>query len=281
MDSAGDNGQSGQRPLFFHRKMANGRFEMSVRLGEFATLAEAEKAAKDTMDDLRRLWSMDRVMAELATSTSLDGETIEQMTAQVQHEFCGDLAQSFGTADVWQQSQTWPNFTKAWESWRAAFYNWQCQPRRFPDLRGQALNRYLWEQQQFLANLRLGRGSNSDFYKAHDFFLFTAARLGDVEFFQQFAKIKRSRKNDPRLVQFHVMTQWMPMGLWSCQQRAVAKILQEKFEAWGKEQPADPANALTSRGESVRKTWENLKLFHDPDYRIRDWTKAGKPICRS
>jgi hypothetical protein len=251
---------------------------MRVILGEFASSEEAQKAASETMRDLHGLWSWEQLANELAHNSTLDGETIDLIVEQAQREICGQAAEMFGTVDLWRDSQGWTGFQKAWTQWRAAFEKWQCARRKFPMLKGPAVTRYAFAQTLFFASLRLGRGNKAQFYQANAWLLYTAARLGDVGFFKQFAQTKR-RKLDPRLVDFHVMILWMPLALWTCQQDAAAKIIGRKTEAWGNN---DPDNA----GESIRRTCQTLGLRHEraahrSDKWITGWTKDWKPLFRT
>jgi hypothetical protein len=136
------------------------------------------------------------------------------------------------------------------------------------------MNWYLWARKHFLAHTRLGRGNLPEFYKHWDWFIFIAARLGDVEFFKDFALAKR-HKVEPRNVQYWLMLAWMPAALWSCNQDAVAKLLHKRCNAWGNNPPA-------KRGEAVRRGWQLLRLgpSRDEDYRIADFNSNWQPVLR-
>jgi hypothetical protein len=58
-------------PRFFHRTLPNGRIEISMRLGDFVSLVEAEKAANETMRDLAELQSWKQLESELTHGMDL------------------------------------------------------------------------------------------------------------------------------------------------------------------------------------------------------------------
>jgi hypothetical protein len=218
-----------------------------MRLGDFVSLVEAEKAANETMRDLAELQSWKQLESELTHGMDLADDTLEQMIEAHLRQHCDKIAADLGMTELWQQSQTEPNFKKAWAAWRTAWEKWLGGGRRFPETKGPSKTRYLWEQKQCLAALRIGRGNKRDFYQSHAWLLFCAARLGDADFFKRFAEAER-RKIEPRLVQHCLMTTWMPAALWSCSQDAVANFIEDKAHAWGGNPPAN-------KGEAVRRAW--------------------------
>lgn len=100
-----------------YRSLSDGSVELRMHLGVFVSLPEAEKAAAETSRDLGFLWSLRKLQDEIASGTDIGGERQDQMEEQVWSEMCGIFAQDLGTTELWEQSQKWPNFRRAWQAW--------------------------------------------------------------------------------------------------------------------------------------------------------------------
>jgi hypothetical protein len=244
-------------------KLPNEHVEMCVSFGEFGSKPEAEQAAKQIMHDLNLLGALDQVEYEITHGQDLGDETLEQMLETDLREQCDRIAASLGMTELWQQSQKFPNFQKAWTKWRAAWNNWLGGNRRFPETKGPNRTRYLWMQKQFLAGVRSGLGNEHDFYRNHSLLLFYAARRGDVEFFKRFAQAKRGEIK-PGKVDDCLMITWMPAALWSATDVAQSNFILKQFHL-----------RHGTKG-SVRTAWHNLNLWHSPKPIIRGWQFPNK-----
>jgi hypothetical protein len=264
--------QSGPQASF--NNLPNGRVVACVSLGEFTSQPEAEQAVNETVHDLNLLRALDQVEYEITHSQDLGDETLEQMLEADLREQCDRIASSLGMTELWQQSEKFPNFQEAWIKWRAAWYEWLGGNRRFPETKGPNKTRYLWMQKQFLAGVRSGRGKERDFYRNHSLLLFYAAHRGDADFLKQFAEATRRKSFDPRCVQHSLITTWMPAALWSCGKDTVAKFLTGRCDAWR-------GWKSKHHDEDVRRAWQLLHLWHDPNYRIKDFDTNWQPVFRS
>jgi hypothetical protein len=244
-----------------------------AKVGEFSSTEEAQPSILKMMDDVAKVREMRQVELELSTTGTVDDETLEKLMDDHLRWLCDEFAKDHGMNRLWVQSQSWSNFSKAWVSWKIAFQNWVGDNHRFPETKGPSRTRHLWETKIFLARLRLARRDDPEFYRFHAFLIFRAARLGDVAFFQEFAKGVR-RKVDPRLVQHYMMLAWMPAALWSSSQNAIADLIGSRFEVWGTQRPHNS-------GEAVRRAWQLLGLWHDPQYCVESFDRDFQPVLRS
>jgi hypothetical protein len=225
--------------------------------------------------------ALNQMAEELTQAKSQEGQTIEETEELGFRDFVEGIAVENGLVSVWERSQHWPNFNRAWKSWRLSFNRWTGESRRFPGLKSgtRYSTRYEWMRKQCIEAAKTGRRDKPDFYQNNWMLWFAAAWKGDVEFFQLFANAKRRKTPDPRLVAFSVMQFWMPAALWSCDYRATAALLQAKTKAWGENEPRDIDEAIKGRAQSVRATRKTLRLWHDPKFRITDW-KGDEPSLR-
>jgi hypothetical protein len=252
--------------------LRDGSLGIAIELPErFSSEPEAKKAADELINDYENLQNFRKLQWEVTHSTTLAGETSDQTMEAVLRDQCDWIAAKLGMTGLWKESQTWPHFQKAWKAWLPAWKKWE--KRKFPETRGPAHTRYLWQIGQFLAALRTGLGDKPEFYRNYAWLLWCAARLGDVKFFTRFAKAKhRKKKIDPRSVQHWLIVAWMPAALWSCSRMAIAKVLSKKIRAWGNQ--GKPETKL----ESVRRSWRLLGLWHDENCRIADFKRNWRPV---
>jgi hypothetical protein len=259
-----------QFPSLTYLDLPNGNFALCA--GEFSSREALEQNAKALERDLNALKALGQLGWEQTHPDRTGGEASPQVPDDVLWQLCCRHAEDFRTKDLLQASRDWPNFQRAWKAWTAAFAAWQ--QRLFPGLPAAPPRLGLrWHQRLLFAGLQAGRGRESEFYQNHAWTFFMSARLGDVGFFKRLAATK-PRKHDPRLLTFHVMSLWMPLALWACHQDAIAEVLQRRFKTWGNNPPHN-------RGESVRRTWQRLHLWHDPHSRIVGWKTDGTPRFHS
>jgi hypothetical protein len=210
---------------------------------------------------------MRQVEHELSERENIGGETTDEMIGAFLEDTCGQIAASMGLTELWKRSRDWPGFSGAWKIWRTAVQGHIGE--KFPETKGIETTRYQWERKEFLASLRLGGRDAPEFYKERAWFLFRAARLGDVGFFEQFA-IGIRHKGDPRLVRHCLLLAWMAAALWSATDTACAELIIKLF-------------GLT-RGTKggVRSAWHDLKLSesHSSKPIIKGWifSKSGPRV---
>jgi len=276
-------------PKVCHTFLPTGRVETHISLGEFGSLAEGEQAAAMPLTVLKWLRSIEEIQGQSQSGTTSKAQiekhsleilidNINLLYRHTRENYAGasdilsaysrDLAKHWGLGEVFEQSNKWPGFDEAWDSWCKAMEAWIR--KRSPVL-GQSQRRSIpvrrWRENLFLSGIEMGGGDDAESYKSYADEIFQAAKCGDVEFFNRLTCLRR-RKPKTGLLAEHVLFAWIAAALWTATAKACADFVFKKF------------NFSHGTAGSVRQARIDVGLWHERKPIIKGWTfvEGGKKL---